>query len=223
MPTQTAEQFVEELTSRVRETIARLGERSASADLREGVSIPMLLQGALKNELEASEEAALWMTRESDLDVKLALARQCGDEAKHYRLIAERLAELGAGPLPQTAGAGLNEASPLFRYLAELPSTVERVAAGQFTREALAEVRNEIFAAHCERMGDLITAKLYREVIGPDEAHHHALGRRLLLKFATTAEAQEKARAASERTLEIAGAMQDAAFAQRGVARAPGC
>ena len=56
--------------------------------------MPQLLATALKKELEASEEAALWMTREDDVEVKLALARQCGDEAKHYRLIEARLADI---------------------------------------------------------------------------------------------------------------------------------
>src|SRR5207253_3175303 len=44
------------------------------------------LKIAMKNELEASELAALWMPTTPEIDVKLGLARQSGDEAKHYRL-----------------------------------------------------------------------------------------------------------------------------------------
>src|SRR6476661_985718 len=53
------------------------------------------LKMALKNELEASEIAAVWLPTTPEIDVKLALARQAGDEAKHYRMIQARLAELG--------------------------------------------------------------------------------------------------------------------------------
>jgi len=83
--------------------------------------------------------------------VKLALARQVGDEAKHYRLIADRLKALGFAPMtfnPLAKGYG-----PLFTYLDSLTSTVERVAAGQFTREAIAVVKNRQFIAFCESAG----------------------------------------------------------------------
>ena len=54
------------------------------------------LKIALKNELEASELAALWMPTTPEIEIKLALARQAGDEAKHYGLIEKRLEKLGA-------------------------------------------------------------------------------------------------------------------------------
>src|SRR5262245_2867763 len=53
------------------------------------------LKIALKNELEASEIAALWIPTTPEIEIKLALARQVGDEAKHYRLIEERLEQMG--------------------------------------------------------------------------------------------------------------------------------
>jgi hypothetical protein len=175
----------------------------------------------LKKELEASEIAALWMTREQDVDVKLALARQCGDEAKHYRLIQARLVELGADPAALAPKPG--SPTPMLRYLSELGTTVERVAAGQFTREALAQVHNRVFIDYCEAKGDAATACLYRDVIQPDEAHHHAMGRTLLVRLAVTEEAQALARAAAEKTLAIADEIQEMARLQKGIARAPGC
>ena len=75
--------------------------------------------------------------------MKLALARQCGDEAKHYRLIEARLRELGVDPSAHRPPTGAP--SPMFQFLAGLDTTVERVAAGQFTREALALVQNQVF------------------------------------------------------------------------------
>jgi hypothetical protein len=101
--------------------------------------------------------------------------------------------------------------------------TVERVAAGQFTREAIAVVRNDEFIRFCESRGDPETAALYRDIIQPDERHHHELGRRLLLRLAVSDEAQEKARAAAQRTLALAEELQEIARMKAGVSRAPGC
>jgi uncharacterized ferritin-like protein (DUF455 family) len=158
------------------------------------------------------------MATESDTRVKLALARQCGDEAKHYRLIEDRLRALGVEP-PLDHGPP----SPMYTWLASLTTTVERIAAGPFAREALAKVRNTVFAEFCESTGDRETARLYRETIDPDEHHHHALGRKLLLAFATTEDAQTRARAAAMRTLSLAEELQETARLKRGICRAPGC
>jgi hypothetical protein len=213
--------FLEELDRQVQAKLATLEQAANDAQPGPAVGVPQLLAAALKKELEASEEAALWMTRERDVEVKLALARQCGDEAKHYRLIEARLRELGVEPARIDPLAG--GPSPMFQYLAELGTTVERVAAGQFTREALAKVHNDVFIAHCVAQGDEATARLYREIIQPDEAHHHEAGRRLLLRLAVTEEDQARARAASARTLAIAGEIQEMMRLKKGIARAPGC
>jgi bacterioferritin (cytochrome b1) len=213
-----ADTFVEDLDRSVRSTLAEVERASSAGEPAAEIGVAQLLVTALKKELEASEEAALWMTREEDVDVKLALARQCGDEAKHYRLIEARLRELGVDP-PRPSGGP----SPMFAFLASLGSTVERVAAGQFTREALAQVQNEVFIAYCEARGDAATARLYREVIQPDEGHHHAMGRELLRRLAVTEEAQSLARAASARTLAIAGEIQEVMRLKKGIMRAPGC
>src|SRR5437879_3561696 len=54
-----------------------------------------LLQVALANEINVSELAAAWMPSTREIDVKLAFARQAGDEAGHFQLVADRLAALG--------------------------------------------------------------------------------------------------------------------------------
>ena len=185
------------------------------------LNVPNLLKVALKNEIEATEIAARWLVTTDDVHVKLALARQVGDEAKHYRLIADRLRGLGidASTLdPLAAGYG-----PLFTYLDTLESTVERIAAGQFTREAIAVVKNRQFIEFCERVGDRETAALYRDTIEPDERYHHELGRRLLLRLATTPEAQAAAQRSARRTLELAEELQRKALATAGIHHAPGC
>ncbi|MGH7322608.1 MAG: ferritin-like domain-containing protein [Candidatus Rokuibacteriota bacterium] len=217
-----AEAFVKELDARNQTLLARLApEATLEPEVEGDLNVVNLLKVALKNEIEASESAARWMTTTEEIDVKLALARQVGDEAKHYRLIADRLAELGfdaRGFNPLAKGYG-----PLFQYLDTLKTTVERVAAGQFTREAIAIIKNRQFIEFCEAVGDEGTARLYGETIEPDERHHHELGRRLLLRYATTPDAQEAARRASERTLELAEELQTMALKGAGIHHAPGC
>jgi rubrerythrin len=190
-------------------------------ELAGALNVPNLLKVALRNEIEATEIAARWLVATDDVRVKMAFARQAGDEAKHFRLIGDRLKQLGFDPDaidPLAGGFG-----PLFTYLDSLTTTVERVAAGQFTREAIAVVKNRQFIEFCERVGDKDTAALYRDIIEPDERYHHELGRSLLLRLAGTDEAQARATRASRRTLELAEELQKKALATAGIHHAPGC
>jgi uncharacterized ferritin-like protein (DUF455 family) len=218
----TAQEFVAQLDG---ENQRRLGLLAPADTLKPEVegdlNVVNLLKVALRNEIEATEIAARWLVTTDDVDVKLALARQVGDEAKHYRMIAERLRALGFDPKsfdPLAKGYG-----PLFQYLDTLPTTVERVAAGQFTREAIAVVKNRQFIEFCEHAGDRETAAMYRDVIEPDERYHHELGRTLLLRLATTPDAQSAATRAARRTLELADELQKKALAAAGIHHAPGC
>jgi len=212
--------FVAELDRMLEGGLARIGE-GAKAPPAPKIGVKELLVLALRNELEASEEAAMWLVSERDPELKLGLARQCGDEAKHYRLIAARLAELGVDLSAHDPLASGHTA--MFRYLKTLDTTAERLAAGPFAREALAQVRNEVFARFCEASGDSATAALYRDVIGPDEAFHHDFGRRMLARCAVLADDQERARRAVARTLQIAEELQETARLKQGISSAPGC
>ena len=218
----TAEEFVRRLGEYNQKFLSRLAPDETLRPEAEGnLTVVNLLKVALKNEIEATEIAARWLVTTDDVDVKLALARQVGDEAKHYRMIADRLTALGFAATtfnPLTKGYG-----PLFQYLDTLATTVERVAAGQFTREAIAIVKNRQFIEFCEAAGDRETATLYRDVIEPDERHHHELGRTLLDRLATTPEAQVAPARAPKRPLERAEELQRTALATAGVHHAPGC
>ena len=178
-----------------------------------------MLQIALANELSVSELAAAWMPATPELDVKLAFARQAGDEAGHFQLVADRLAALGFDAASFVPPA----ASPLFEYLRGLTSTVERVAAGLFTLEAIAWGVNENFMAFCARRGDGETVRIYREYIQPDELAHQQIGRRLLDRYAAGPEQQRAAREAVARVLEIAAATRAKAAEKLGAACFPGC
>jgi uncharacterized ferritin-like protein (DUF455 family) len=218
----TAAEFVAELDAENQAALRGLAPNATlKAEVRGALNVPNLLKVALRNEVEATEIAARWLVATDDVRVKMAFARQAGDEAKHFRMIAERLRELGVDPEavdPLAGGFG-----PLFQYLDSLTTTVERVAAGQFTREAIAVVKNRQFIDFCERVGDAATATLYREVIEPDERYHHELGRSLLLRLAATEEAQARAARAARRTLALAEELQQKALATGGINHAPGC
>ena len=220
-PELTGEQFTASLAEENRATLERLAQLSVAGEPAPNLTVERLLRVALKNELEASEVAAIWMSTTSELDVKLAFARQAGDEARHYRLIADRLTALGVDADridPREGGY-----SPLFEYLRALQNTTTRVAAGQFTREGIALVRNQCFIEFCEAVHDEQTAALYRDIIQPDEQHHHELGRRLLARYAVTAADQQVAHDAARRTLELAEEIQEMARMKMGISHAPGC
>jgi uncharacterized ferritin-like protein (DUF455 family) len=214
--------FVEQLGAANQDILERLAPAETLVAESDGdLRLENLLKIALKNELEATELAARWLPSTSDVDVKLALARQAGDEAKHYRLIEAHLRDLGidlSGFDPLASGFG-----PLFQYLDGLEDTVARVAAGQFTREAIALVKNQQFIDWCDAHGHHTTAKLYRDIIQKDEEYHQLLGRTILLRLATTPEAQERAQDAARRTLELAEELQHLALTRMGVHHAPGC
>jgi hypothetical protein len=214
--------FVHALEGYVHERLASLDllkePEIGAADRSE---IVRRLKMALKNELEASEIAAIWIPTTAEVEVKLALARQVGDEAKHYRLIEEHLSGMGvdlAGFNPSADGYG-----PMFQLLSGFKTTVERIGAAQFTRESLALKKNEQFIEFCEAAGDHATAKLYRESIQPDEEWHVRLGRTVLDKYANTTELQAQARKAVEAVLDLAVKIQNKQLKEMKVSHAPGC
>jgi Ferritin-like domain len=218
----TAEEFVAALDAENRARLFGLEpDATLTPEVKGPLNVPNLLKVALRNEAEATLIAGRWLASGDDVKLMLSLARQAADEAKHYELIARRLGELGfdADTFDPLAGG----VGPLTRYLETLTTSIERVAAGQFTREGIAIVKNRQFIDFCERVGDKATAALYRDIIEPDERHHHELGRRTLLRLATTPAAQDAARRAAQRTLELAEELQKKALASAGIHHAPGC
>lgn len=217
----TQQQFVRDLEMSMTEKLSSLDllkeEKIGPADRSEVVR---RLKMALKNELEASELAAVWMPTTPEVEIKLALARQAGDEAKHYRLIQEHLESMGVDL------AGFNPMDgygPMFQLLVGFNSTVERIGAAQFTRESLALKKNQQFIEFCEAAGDHKTAQLYRDQIQPDEEWHVCLGRQVLEKYADTTELQLQARKAVEAVLDLAVKIQKKQLHELKVSHAPGC
>lgn len=178
-----------------------------------------LLVVALANEISVSELAGAWIPTTPEVDVKISFARQAGDEAGHFQLVAARLSALGFDiaafePPPDNA---------LFGYLKALPTTVERIAGGLVALESIAYGVNENFMALCASRGDDETVRIYREYIQPDEQAHQRMGQALLAKYAVTPALQELARTTVARVLEIATAARAQAAAKLGTACFPGC
>ena len=212
--------FVRGLVEEMDLLFARLGETETLESEADGqVDVVTLLKLALKSELEASELAGFWLPTTPEVDAKMALALQCGDEMKHYGMISQRLSELGYDLA--TFDPLADGHSPLYQYLRGLRTTVERIAAGPFASEAIAQVRNAQFVNFCRSVGDEETARLYADVIQPEEAHHHHLGREILEKYATTPELQELVAAAVRNTLAIADELSDLAAKATGVHSIP--
>jgi 1,2-phenylacetyl-CoA epoxidase catalytic subunit len=214
--------FVQELEKDVHEKLASLDLlKEPELGAIDPSEIVRRLKMALKNELEASEIAAVWIPTTPEVEVKLALARQVGDEAKHYKLIEDHLRHMGADLSafnPAEGGYG-----PMFQLLAGFRTTVERIGAAQFTRESLALKKNEQFMEFCEAAGDHATANLYRESIQPDEEWHVHLGRTVLEKYANTWALQTLARRAVEAVLDLAVKIQNKQLKEMKVSHAPGC
>jgi len=214
--------FVQDLETYVAEKLSSLDLlKEPSIGEVDRSEVVRRLKMALKNELEASEIAAVWLPTTPEIDVKLALARQVGDEARHYRLIEERLQKMGIDLRDFNPGA--DGYGPMFQLLAGFKTTVERIGAAQFTRESLALKKNEQFIEFCEAAGDDLTAKLYREHIQPDEQWHVQLGRTVLEKYATTSTLQDHARKAVEAVLDLAVRIQNKQVKEMKVSHAPGC
>ena len=212
--------FVQELEAFERERLALItgaGQTSLEGDTA-GDS-KQLLQVALGNEISVSELAAAWMPSTPELDVKIAFARQVGDEAGHFQLVADRLRALDF----DVAGFRVPGPNPLFEYLRGLTTTVERVAGGLFALESIAYAVNQNFMAWCAQRGDDETVRIYREYIQPDERHHHELGRDLLAVHAIDAAAQTRVREVVGRVFEIASAARSHAAVKLGTACFPGC
>lgn len=214
--------FVEELHQYVAEKLSSLDLlKDSEITATDPFEVVRRLKIAMKNELEASELAAVWMPTTPEIEIKLALARQAGDEAKHYKLIEKRLVSMGvdlAGFNPIADGYG-----PMFQLLSGFQSTVERIGGAAFARESLALKKNEQFIEFCEAVGDRETALLYREQIQPDEEWHVQLGRNVLERYATAPDLQTKARKAVEAVLDLAVKIQNKQLKEMKVTHAPGC
>jgi rubrerythrin len=212
--------FVADLVDEMHALFAKLEARAILESESEGrVEVVTLLKLALASELEASSIAAYWLPTTPEIDAKTVFAEQCSDEMRHYNLILKRLEDMGEDMSDFDPGA--QGPSPLYQYLRGLRSTAERMAAGPFVCEAVAEVRNEQFIELCHSVGDEKTAKLYEKIIQPEEVRHHRRSREFLEMHATTPDVQARVAAAARTSLAIADELKSLAEKTTGVQNIP--
>jgi 1,2-phenylacetyl-CoA epoxidase catalytic subunit len=192
----------------------------SSGGIPNGEMLATLIKMALKNEIEAAEIAAEWVSTTPELHAKLALARHAGDEARHYQLIDEKARALG---ISLDGFRPLDPPSPVLKYLRTLTSTPERIAAALVAREAMGGRRNVQFLAFLDRIGQRDLAALYRDVINPDEDLHHRSGCAVLAELASGPEAQQAARRAALGLLETGDRVRSNALQTTGAPVIPGC
>ena len=212
-----AQTFVVEMDTKNQASIERLVAALGAGIVKEGFEVADVLRLTLKAAVEGAEVAALWVTDCDDLAAKLILAEQCGDGAKHYRLIAARLSAIGVDLStydPRDGGY-----SKLFAFLRSLQTPEERSSAGHLTLKAMSIARFKALAAYCVEKGDAETARLFQEILTPDELRYYEEGRRALALSATNEESQARARRAAYRALELVGEAQDPLQLRRSMAK----
>jgi hypothetical protein len=197
----SAETYVQELEQKNLNSFQRLLAAYGELLHKEDFSPADVLRLEMKATIEATEVAAMWLTESDDLAVKMALAKQCGDGARHFHLLSERLTALGVDLAIFDARFG--GYSKLFAFFRSLQTTEERASGGLLTFGGLTVRRLELLAAHCEIKGDPETARLLRETLVADQQSHVDAGRRKLIETATGEESQARARRAAFRTIEL--------------------
>jgi len=213
-------EFVTKLKAENEAILAKIDEPPISSGVPKSELLATLVKMALKNEIEAAEIAAEWVSTTPELHAKLALARHAGDEARHYQLIEEKTRAMG---ISLDGFRPLDPPSPVLNYLRTLTTTPERIAAALVAREAMGGRRNVQFLAFLDRIGQRDLAALYRDVINPDEDRHHLSGCAVLAELANAPEAQQAARRAALGLLETGDRVRTNALQTTGAPVIPGC
>jgi hypothetical protein len=207
----TADVSVSELEIKNQESFRNLvATRYLPALASEGVSVAEALRWECKMIIESIESAALWLADTESLILKLACATACGERAHHFRLLTDRLADLGlaAGSYDPRQGGY----SRLYGFLRSLQTGEERAAAGFLTLAGMSAVRLVGLASFCDDKGDPESARLVRESVLPEEEARVDVGRELLVALVPTDETQARARRASYRVIELLTDLYDPAM-----------
>lgn len=146
-----------------------------------------VMQSRLFNEIRAGEIFGGWLKSTPELDVKKTLAEATHEEYQHAVFLEDALRSQGAAPHDYQA---LPAQMAMFNAFEGLTSTVERIAAFPMAGEGVADylIAKSLKAG---TVPDWVIAP-YRK-IHEDEAEHGNYPFEILVKYATTAELQEKA------------------------------
>lgn len=200
-----AESFIADFHTKNQTSLDRHLVAFKAALGKEALEVPDFLRLVMKDVIEAAEVAALWFADCNDLEMKIGFGEQCGGAARHYRLIAARLAAVGGDPFDPRSGGY----SRFFGFLRSLQTPEERAAAGLVTLRTFNLGRLAIFAELAGERGDGDTAELFRGPLTADDRQVFDVGWRCLIANASTEESQARARRAAFRIVELAAEVTD--------------
>lgn len=156
-----------------------------------------VMQSRLFNEIRAGEIFGGWLKSTPELDVKKTLAEATHEEYEHAEFLEEALRSKGATPYDYKP---LPAQMAMFNAFEGLTDTVERIAAFPMAGEGVADY----LIAKSLQAGTVpgwVTGPYQR--IHEDEAEHGNYPFDILVKYATTAERQERAARAVAMSLEL--------------------
>lgn len=156
-----------------------------------------VMQSRLFNEIRAGEIFGGWLKSTPELDVKKTLAEATHEEYEHAGFLEEALRSNGATPYDYKP---LPAQMAMFNAFEGLTDTVERIAAFPMAGEGVADY----LIAKSLQAGTVpswVTTPYQR--IHEDEAEHGNYPFEILVKYATTADRQERAARAVAMSLEL--------------------
>lgn len=162
-----------------------------------------VMQSRLFNEIRAGEIFGGWLKSTPELDVKKTLAEATHEEYEHATFLEGALRGKGAMPYDYRP---LPAQMAMFNAFEGLTDTVERIAAFPMAGEGVADY----LIAKCIDAGTVpawVTGPYKR--IHEDEAEHGNYPFEILVKYATTAEKQERATRAVAMSLVLRRAYFD--------------
>jgi len=162
-----------------------------------------VMQSRLFNEIRAGEIFGGWLKSTPELDVKKTLAEATHEEYEHATLLEEALRSKGATPYDYRP---LPAQMAMFNAFEGLTDTVERIAAFPMAGEGVADylIAKSLNAG---TVPSWVTAPYQK--IHADEEEHGNYPFEILVKYATSAEKQEKAARAVAMSLGLRRAYFD--------------
>lgn len=162
-----------------------------------------VMQSRLFNEIRAGEIFGGWLKSTPELDVKKTLAEAVHEEYEHAGFLEEALRSKGATPYDYRP---LPAQMAMFNSFEGLTDTVERIAAFPMAGEGVADylIAKSLTAG---TVPSWVTDPYKR--IHEDEAEHGNYPFEILVKYATTAEKQERAARAVAMSLALRRAYFD--------------
>ncbi|SEW30885.1 ferritin-like domain-containing protein [Natrinema salifodinae] len=199
MPKLTSDQFTKRLSRQTEKEADRLAETVYTPDMRmEGQSLIRMLQSFMWNEFyfgmypPAKQMNRLYELNDgdvtADIDIVVELANMARDELKHAKLFSNRIEELGGEP-------DLRKYEPTDEQV-EMFHTVY-------------DHENPVLLAACQQVGiERFVPKLFQALVDNDvvddrtkevlhsadldEPNHLNVGRKILLRYATNEEIQQR-------------------------------